>query len=587
MIQSVIAFVLLLSLAAQAAPVALTADAEGRFVYVAQVTDDRVAVVETATGRVVREIEFPQPPSGLWLDGATLIVTVASPQGSVYVVDAATGSIDHRIAAGHMPQSPVLSANGKTLYVLNRFENIVRFIDLAGGDTVTTVPLPREPIDMALTSDGETLLVLNHLPAGPLTADTVAAEVSFIGTQSRNVVASVKLANGATSAREICLSPDGRFAFCTHILARFHNPTTQLVRGWINTNAFSIIDVGQRTLLATVLLDDVDHGAANPWSVTCSADGKTLAITHAGTHEVSLIDLPALLEKLTGLDDQARAQVGEQLSYLSGLRKRIALKGNGPRAAVFAGSDLYVAEYFSDSLSVVGTANDVQSIALAGETSVDLVRRGEMLFHDARLCFQSWQSCSSCHPDGRADALNWDLLNDGYGNPKNTKSLLLAHETPPAMILGIRGSAEEAVRAGVRHILFAVRPEADQVAIDAYLKSMKPVPSPYLVDGELSPAAQRGRAVFQKAKCDACHHGPFFTDLELYDMGMGRGQDKARHMDTPTLIEAWRTAPYLHDGRAADMRSVLVEHNAQDPHGHTSALSEEELDDLLAYLLSL
>jgi cytochrome c peroxidase len=116
---------------------------------------------------------------------------------------------------------------------------------------------------------------------------------------------------------------------------------------------------------------------------------------------------------------------------------------------------------------------------------------------------------------------------------------------------------------------------------------MQPVPSPSLVDGELVPAAQRGRAVFRKARCDACHHGPYFTNLERHDLGIGRGPDMARPMDTPTLIEVWRTAPYLHDGRAADLRSLLVEHNVQDAHGRTSALSEAELEDLLAYLRSL
>jgi hypothetical protein len=58
-------------------------------------------------------------------------------------------------------------------------------------------------------------------------------------------------------------------------------------------------------------------------------------------------------------------------------------------------------------------------------------------------------------------------------------------------------------------------------------------------------------------------------------------------MDTPTLIELWRTAPYLHDGRAADLRSLFLEHNPQDLHGRTSALSESELEDLVEYLLSL
>jgi len=56
--------------------------------------------------------------------------------------------------------------------------------------------------------------------------------------------------------------------------------------------------------------------------------------------------------------------------------------------------------------------------------------------------------------------LNWDLLNDGVGNPKHTKSMLLAHRTPPAMSEGVRLTAEAAVRSGLTHILYADRPEA-------------------------------------------------------------------------------------------------------------------------------
>ncbi|MBI3682582.1 MAG: hypothetical protein HY235_19565, partial [Acidobacteria bacterium] len=45
-----------------------------------------------------------------------------------------------------------------------------------------------------------------------------------------------------------------------------------------------------------------------------------------------------------------------------------------------------------------------------------------------------------------------------------------------------------AVRAGIRYILFTVRPEEDAVALDEFLKSLQPVPSPHLVSGKLSPA---------------------------------------------------------------------------------------------------
>jgi cytochrome c peroxidase len=43
--------------------------------------------------------------------------------------------------------------------------------------------------------------------------------------------------------------------------------------------------------------------------------------------------------------------------------------------------------------------------------------------------------------------------------------------------------------------------------------------------------------------------------------------------DTPTLLEVWRTAPYLHDGSAATLREVLVDRNHSDRHGHTSHLT--------------
>ena len=50
--------------------------------------------------------------------------------------------------------------------------------------------------------------------------------------------------------------------------------------------------------------------------------------------------------------------------------------------------------------------------------------------------------------------LIWDLLNDGMGNPKNSRSMLFAHQSSLVMSLGVRKNAEQAVRAGIRHILF-------------------------------------------------------------------------------------------------------------------------------------
>ena len=56
---------------------------------------------------------------------------------------------------------------------------------------------------------------------------------------------------------DIRVSPDGKYAIVTHILARYPLPTTQLDRGWMNTNAKTIIALEPMEVLNTVLLDSV------------------------------------------------------------------------------------------------------------------------------------------------------------------------------------------------------------------------------------------------------------------------------------------------------------------------------------------
>lgn len=599
-------------------PSAMVADNQTKTLYIAQATAKQVAAFDIAAGRVTKTYSLPDMPSGLALsaDRSCLYVTCASATERVQVVNLQAAKVSNTLPAGHTPMAPVLSLNGKTLYVCNRFSNNVSVIDIAARKELTRIPVQREPVAAAITLDGSFLFVANHLPAGAADRGDIAATVSVINTKTNKAVTTIELPNGTTSLQGICISPDGRYAYATHILGRYTVPTTQLERGWMNTNALSIIDVQNKQLIDTVLLDDVDNGAANPWTVGCTSDGKYICVTHAGTDELSVIDAPAMMDKIRKYHaDQRNAQnrtigqgdygsygtsstpsspssnIPNELSFLYGIRQRIKLCGKGPRALAIVGSDVYVAEYFTDSMTVVDigktTGTKTTALALGSTPKMSIRRRGEMLFHDASLCFQHWQSCSSCHPGGaRVDALNWDLLNDGIGNPKNTKSLLFSHRTPPAMFTAVRENTETAVRSGIRHILFAVRPEQDAVAIDEYLKSLKPVASPYLVNGKLSASAKRGRKLYSKARCASCHKGRLHTDLQQYNLGIGKGLDKDREFDTPTLVEIWRTAPYLYDGRAVTIEQVLTKYNPDDKHGLTSSLSDNEIMDLANFVLS-
>ncbi len=565
-------------------------------IYVTAATGKKILCVDAGTKEVLHEFPLNSEPTGVIpaADGKDLFVTAGRYNGSVYQIDSETGRLKQEIPVGHTPMSPVLSPDGETLYVCNRFNNDVSIINLKKGKAIARVPVLREPVAADLTPDGKYLFVANHIPDGAANLDYVASRVSVINTQSLEVT-TIPLVNGAEGLRSLKLSPDGKYVYVTHLMARYFVPTTQLARGWISTDALSVIRVSDLSLQYTVLLDDVDRGFTNPWAIGFSGDGKTMIVSAAGNHEISLINLSEMTRKMEAevgnTTKEVHLNTHNNLSFLQDIRKRIKLNGNGPRAIAVHGNTVYVAHYFSDDLEVLDFSDpdNIQTAyyQLAPEVPITAERQGEIFFNDASLCFQNWLSCATCHPDARTDGLNWDLLNDGMGNPKNVKSMIWAHKTPRAMWLGVRADGETGVRAGIRHIQFKVRPEKDAKAIDAYLKSLEPERSPFLIKGKLGKAAKRGKKIYEQLGCGQCHPAPLYTDKNMYDLGTTLGQDVGKKVDTPSLIEAWRTAPYLHDGRAVSLREVFTIYNPDDRHGKTSELSEQEIDDMVAYLLSL
>ena len=593
---------------AYTSPEFVAAAPDGMSVYVTSATNAKVLRVKLEDGSMSEwEVVLakaakkePANPTGVAVapDGS-VYVTAGVQHGELQKFDS-TGKLIAAASVGHSPRAPVVSADGKTVFVLNRFSNKVSVVDAAKMKVVKTVAVPREPFAATLGAGGRLLFVANLLPSCRATDNVVSAEVSVIDTTTY-AVTHVLLPNGSTGVRGLCASPDGGSVYVTHTLGRYQLPTTQLERGWMNTAALSVLCGSTGKYVNTVLLDDLDRGAANPWGVCVTADGKSVVVAHAGTREISIINRAALHERLGKAEKNGNASdVANDLAFLASIRRRVNMGGDGPRGVAVAGSKAVVALYFADRLAVADVstpAAPVRSFAVGNtsDLSGDRVRRGEMLYNDASMCFQQWQSCASCHPDGRADGLNWDLLNDGMGNPKQTKSQLFGQFTPPTMVTGIRKDMQTCNRAGLIHIQFVQRPEEDARCLDAYTESITPVPSPYLVDGRLSERARRGKAVYSLAKCDDCHGEqrktpggqPLYTDCKQYNVGLGIGREAVRKFDTPTLCEVWRTAPYLYDGRARTMMEVLTTCNPNDSHGETRKLTKQQLEDLCEYILSL
>lgn len=578
-------------------PFAVAVTPDGSTLLVTEHTANRVAALSVTDGSPLWTVTTPESPAGIALSPDGKLAYVACMRARrVAVIELRTHKVVREIAVGAHPHGVTLSSDGATLYVCNRFSNDVSVVDTKQGKEVARVPVVREPTYAGLSEQTGTLVVSNRLANGSNFEPGLAADVSFIDTATREVSGTLRLPTGCNENEQVAISQDGEWAYVVGLLSRFLVPTTQIERGWINTNALSIIHVRDRQLYATVLLDDLDLGAANPVGAIVSGDGNTLYVSHRGSHEVQVIDLPTLHSVVEAVPAEQRPELANDLTFLyrNDVRKRYAAGGLGATGIALSpdGGRLFVANYFSEDVSVFRTEDMKRGeiFGLGGTGEMDLARRGELLFHDARLCFQQWQSCSSCHPDGRSDGLMWDLMNDGLGNPKNAKSLLAAGKTPPSMAHGIRADMRTAAEAGVKYILFRQPETADIDALEAYIDAMQPERSPLLDEGKtMRESIRRGQALFDSKEtgCRECHPGALYTSLKTYDVGTRSQYDTEDEFDTPTLVELFRNAPYLHDGTAVTLEDVLTTANREDKHGHTSQLSKQQTTDLANFLGSL
>ncbi|WP_319592457.1 hypothetical protein [uncultured Draconibacterium sp.] len=597
-------------------PVELKISPDGKTLAVTDFTKGSIYFVDIKLQNLKKEIPGFNQPFGLAWMGNNEIAVSEYGSHQITLVDATGYKIEKSIPTVKYPMGIALASSSK-LVVTGFGKSKLGIVDLASEKQLSTIPVWYQPDFVAVSPDKSLALVSNLTPA----SSSNGAKVSIINLDDSSIE-NVELPFGTTNVRQCAISPDAKWGYVVHTYGKIMLPTTQIEKGWVNTNVLSIIDMKNKSVYATLPFDFTIRGAADPWGVTISPDGSKLYATLAGVNELAILQLDKLHKYLSGEEKpeglrssdanaeiasniwnkiyenpECRLELSDQFSalYAAGLLQRIQLPVVNPRGITLSqdGKSLMIGGYYSGN--VVWYDLDLKEVknvlTLGDEPELTLARQGEMIFHEAKGTFQGWLSCVSCHPAGRADGLNWDLLNDGIGNPKNAKSLLLSHATPPSMSTGIRANYEVAVNAGFHHIKFVEPEEEDAEAVMAYLRSMKPDPSPFLDEtGKLTPLALEGKKLFESKEvgCVKCHDGQYLTDQQMHNVKTRSKYDRTDHFDTPTLIEAWRTAPYLHSGEASTLEELFSpENNLGHKLGKTAHLSDNQLRALIEYVKSL
>lgn len=269
------------------------------------------------------------------------------------------------------------------------------------------------------------------------------------------------------------------------------------------------------------------------------------------------------------------------------------------------GKRVYVYSQFDHKLEIFegvgeGTASTIVSkgvIRVASDTIADNdILAGRRLFFNAvdeRMSSKLTNvACSTCHLEGREDGHVWQFPDGARQTPSLAGRKLLA--TAPYHWSGEFSSLGEFnVHTITERMGGSGLDKSTADKLDHFIDSM-PLAENAARDGMIGDAELRGKAAFEKAGCDSCHQGEALTNNANADVGTlrrtGVNPDNGLVVQTgfnvPSLLGIGRTAPYLHDGSQGTL-DERVFGNTGGRHGFTERLSQQEKNDLTAYLKSL
>ncbi len=533
---------------------------------------DSITLVDPSTLAVRAEVPVGDDPRTLSFtpDGARLFVANAAGR-TVSVIDPARAEVVAEVGVGALPYGVV--AGSQRAYVSVTAPPRVVVIDLAALTIMAEVPVGDFPAGLALEA-GERRLFATHLYTGAVSVvDTASLAVTVIPAPTAE----------ANLSQSVALTPDGSRAFLpqTYSFAdRLDLTYDNAVRPMVG-----VLDAAAGAFAAPLDLAALDAPVNLPFAAALSPDGTTLYLANAGSDDVSVIDLAA-------------GQVTARLAT-----------GRNPRGLALApdGSRLFVNNVLDGALTVFDTRTleRVASVPLTVLSLPNDVLAGKRLFNSSQapMSTGNWLSCAACHFDGGHDGRTWAGFPDG---PRNTPSLFGTVYTLP---LHWNGDLDEFadtehtirnIQGGAGLITGAAHPtlgapnagrSAEMDALAAYLASLSVPPSPYApATAEDDAAFIRGEHAFRRWGCAACHLGEHYTDQAQHNSGIGDPSLERRMMgplpafDTPTILGAWATAPYFHDGSAPNLIDTFF---ATGFHNMGPAMDPREVEDLVYYMMSV
>lgn len=436
--------------------------------------------------------------------------------------------------------------------------------------TIAVFDLPFAPQEQCLLWDDHVLV-----------ADAFAGQLAVVDVSSRKIV-SIQQINGH-NIRGLARTWDGDEVVLTHQLLYPIGETKQshITWGGVITNVLHTLPI--RRLTESRNLDESRperiHGsmwplgeqgraAGDPGPVACNVSGDVFVL-------------------FSGVNEVARKRKGEQ--HLT--RTPVGLRPAGMHFNEFR-NRMLVANTNDDTVSVINPLDMsvTSTIRLGPPVVKNPQQQGEDLFYDARLSFDGWYSCHSCHSNGHSNGLlNDNLGDDTFGTPKRILTLLGTGLSEPWAWNGSQSDLKNQIRKSVELSMAGPGKHAPpfddqaQEALTAFVALLPPAPGISVVRENVNePSRQRGEKLFNKIGCSTCHQAPSYASPLKFQVGLS-DETGYKEFNPPSLRGVSQRGPFFHDNRAKQLRDVFEEHD----HAGAADLKSTELDDLVEFLRSL
>ena len=600
-------------------------DAARNRVYSVNQDNDTLTSIDADKLQKVAELAVYRKPESLALTPDGKLWIVHQDDYAVAVVDPERLVVERgfRLPYASQPVGVAMSPTGDAAYITLMAVGKLLKLDPKTGDVIGEVQVGPRPRGIAVSHDGRAVYVTRFI--SPDTGGEVVKVDAAAMTVATRILLKLDEETQDSDQRargvpnylfSVALTPDGRQAWIP-------GKKDNIVRGRLRDGQDVTHDTTVRPLAAIVDTQSAQEIYASrvdlddrsqPVHVAFSPYGNFAILTLGGSNRVEIRDINRPTQVFSAIGDVGRF----------------------PRAAVLApDGHLFVQGALSRNVLVYDMSTMLETFAastppllkdiptVASEKLSAQVLAGKKIFHDAedtRMAFEGYMSCGACHFEGDDDGRVYDFSTRGEGL-RNTPALLGRKGTGHGRLNwsgtfdevqdfehqirelfdGTGFLADEVFHVGTREQALGdpvAGLSADLDALAAYVTSLDHVnPSPYRnPDGSLTADGVAGKTLFEKLGCHFCHGGAEFTDSgrgTLHDVGTitplsgTHAGGPLSGIDTPTLLGVWETPPYLHDGSAPTLRDVLTTRNPGDLHGYVSALSSQQIDQLVAYLLQI